>query len=64
MVRAGRRGPAHRRLCRYESRAPPGKRYIDWELPDPKDRPLDEVRALRDEIAQRVRTLVAELPTR
>ena len=29
----------------------PGKRYIDWELPDPKGRPLDEVRATRDEIA-------------
>ena len=28
----------------------PGKRYIDWDLPDPKGRPLDEVRATRDEI--------------
>ena len=32
----------------------PGKRYIDWELPDPKGRPLDEVRATRDDIARRV----------
>jgi arsenate reductase len=39
----------------------PGKRYIDWELPDPKGRPLEEVRATRDEIAQRVEALVAEL---
>ena len=39
----------------------PGKRYIDWELPDPKGRPVDEVRQLRDEIAGRVRQLVAEL---
>jgi arsenate reductase len=39
----------------------PGKRYIDWELDDPKGRPLDEVRATRDEIARRVETLVAEL---
>lgn len=39
----------------------PGKRYIDWELPDPKGRPVDEVRALRDDIAQRVETLSAEL---
>jgi arsenate reductase len=39
----------------------PGKRYIDWDLPDPKGRPLDEVRATRDEIARRVRQLVAEL---
>ena len=39
----------------------PGKRYIDWELPDPKGRPLDEVRATRDDIAARVQQLVDEL---
>ena len=39
----------------------PGKRYLDWDLPDPKGRPLDEVRAIRDEIAERVRALAAEL---
>jgi arsenate reductase (thioredoxin) len=39
----------------------PGKRYIDWELQDPKGLPLDQVRALRDEIAARVDRLVAEL---
>jgi protein-tyrosine-phosphatase len=39
----------------------PGKRYIDWELPDPKGRPIDEVRATRDEIRGRVLALVAEL---
>jgi protein-tyrosine-phosphatase len=39
----------------------PGKRYIDWDLPDPKGRPVDEVRATRDEIARRVEELVAEL---
>jgi arsenate reductase (thioredoxin) len=39
----------------------PGKRYIDWDLQDPKDRPLSEVRATRDDIAQRVQALVAEL---
>jgi arsenate reductase len=39
----------------------PGKRYIDWDLPDPKGRPLDEVRRIRDEIAARVEKLVAEL---
>jgi protein-tyrosine-phosphatase len=39
----------------------PGKRYIDWELPDPKGRPLDEVRATRDEIQRRVEELAAEL---
>ena len=39
----------------------PGKRYVDWELPDPKGRPIDEVRAVRDDIARRVEQLVAEL---
>jgi protein-tyrosine-phosphatase len=39
----------------------PGKRYVDWELEDPRGRPVDEVRALRDDIARRVEALVAEL---
>jgi arsenate reductase (thioredoxin) len=39
----------------------PGKRYIDWDPPDPKGRPVEEVRATRDDIAQRVRALVSEL---
>ena len=39
----------------------PGKRYIDWDLPDPKGRPLEEVRATRDQIADRVEVLLAEL---
>jgi arsenate reductase len=39
----------------------PGTRYLDWDLPDPKGRPIEEVRATRDEIARRVRTLVDEL---
>jgi arsenate reductase (thioredoxin) len=39
----------------------PGKRYLDWELEDPKGRPLDEVRATRDDIKQRVKALVAQL---
>jgi arsenate reductase len=39
----------------------PGKRYIDWDLPDPAGRPLDEVRATRDEIAERIKGLLAEL---
>jgi arsenate reductase len=37
-----------------------GKRYIDWGLPDPIGRPVEEVRALRDEIQRRVAGL-AEL---
>ena len=39
----------------------PGKRYLDWDLPDPKGRPLGEVRATRDEIARHVEELVSEL---
>jgi arsenate reductase len=39
----------------------PGKRYVDWELPDPKGRPLPEIRATRDEIGRRVDNLVGEL---
>jgi arsenate reductase (thioredoxin) len=39
----------------------PGKRYLDWDLPDPKDQPLEAVRATRDEIAGRVDALLAEL---
>jgi arsenate reductase (thioredoxin) len=39
----------------------PGKRYIDWDLPDPKGRPVEEVRALREDIARRVSALAAEL---
>ena len=39
----------------------PGKRYVDWELEDPKGRPVDEVRATRDDIDRRVRALVEEL---
>jgi arsenate reductase (thioredoxin) len=42
----------------------PGKRYLDWELPDPKGLSLDEVRAIRDEIADRVRALIDELEAR
>jgi protein-tyrosine-phosphatase len=39
----------------------PGKRYVDWDLEDPKGRPVDEVRSTRDDIARRVEHLVAEL---
>jgi arsenate reductase len=38
-----------------------GKRYVSWSLPDPNGRPLDEVRAIRDEIHRRVDALAAEL---
>ena len=39
----------------------PGKRYLDWDLADPKGRPLEEVRATRDEIERRVAELAEQL---
>lgn len=47
--------------CGDECPYVPGTRYLDWELPDPRGSPLDEVRATRDEIARRVEALVSEL---
>jgi arsenate reductase (thioredoxin) len=39
----------------------PGKRYLDWDLPDPKGLPIEDVRRIRDDIAGRVEGLVTEL---
>ena len=39
----------------------PGKRYEDWELTDPKGKPIEEVRAIRDDIRGRVEKLLAEI---
>jgi arsenate reductase len=39
----------------------PGKRYEDWDLPDPAGKPLGEVRVIRDEIGRRVRELADSL---
>jgi protein-tyrosine-phosphatase len=39
----------------------PGKRYLDWDLPDPAGLPVERVRPIRDEIRDRVTALVAEL---
>ena len=39
----------------------PGKRYIDWPLDDPKGRPLDDVRIIRDQIRNNVAELLAQL---
>jgi arsenate reductase (thioredoxin) len=47
--------------CGDECPYVPGTRYVDWDLPDPKGRPLEEVRATRDEIERRVEALVEEL---
>jgi arsenate reductase (thioredoxin) len=39
----------------------PGKRYIDWDLTDPADKSLAEVRDIREDIRQRVADLLVEL---
>lgn len=39
----------------------PGKRYADWDLPDPAGLPIEQVRPIRDEIDRRVRALLTEL---
>jgi arsenate reductase (thioredoxin) len=39
----------------------PGKRYIAWQLPDPKNEPIERVREIRDDIAQRIHELRDEL---
>jgi arsenate reductase len=47
--------------CGDECPYVPGVRYLDWELEDPKGRPLGEVRRTRDEIERRVVALIDEL---
>jgi arsenate reductase len=39
----------------------PGKRYLDWDLPDPAGRTAEEIRPIRDDIDSRIRALLAEL---
>ncbi|MBV8560300.1 MAG: arsenate reductase ArsC [Acidimicrobiia bacterium] len=39
----------------------PGKRYVDWQLPDPAGQPVEAVRPIRDDIDRRVQELLAEL---
>jgi arsenate reductase len=39
----------------------PGKRYLDWDLPDPAGRTVEHVRPIRDEIDRRVRELLTDL---
>jgi arsenate reductase len=47
--------------CGDECPVIPGRRYIDWDLTDPAGRSLDEVRAIRDDIDERVTALVQKL---
>jgi arsenate reductase (thioredoxin) len=39
----------------------PGKRYLDWDLPDPAGKTVEEIRPIRDDIDSRIRTLLAEV---
>jgi protein-tyrosine-phosphatase len=39
----------------------PGKRYLDWDLPDPAGQPIEQVRVIRDDIQQRVHALLTDL---
>jgi protein-tyrosine-phosphatase len=47
--------------CGDECPYVPGRRYLDWDLPDPKRMPVAQVRVIRDEIGDRVRALADEL---
>jgi arsenate reductase len=47
--------------CGDECPYVPGVRYLDWDLADPKGRPVEEVRGTREEIVKRVDSLLAEL---
>jgi len=47
--------------CGDECPVIPGRRYIDWDLQDPKDLPAEEIRSIRDDIGSRVAALVESL---
>jgi arsenate reductase (thioredoxin) len=47
--------------CRDACPILPGRRYEEWVLPDPAGQPLDAIRPIRDQIEQRVRTLLSQL---
>lgn len=39
----------------------PGKRYVDWEVEDPAGRKIEDIRPIRDDLEQRVRSLLSDL---
>lgn len=47
--------------CGDECPVIPGARVIDWDIPDPAGKPIEEVRQIRDEISRRVDGLLADL---
>jgi protein-tyrosine-phosphatase len=46
--------------CGEECPFVPGAQVLDWDLPDPAGKPLDFMRQTRDEIENRVKTLIDE----
>ena len=39
----------------------PGKRYEDWDVPDPASQPIDVVRDIRDDIQARITALLRDI---
>ena len=39
----------------------PGKRYLEWDLTDPKDQPIENIKEIRDQIDHHIQRLIAEL---
>ena len=58
MSTMSRRGRAAPRLMGWREVPVPGIVPVDWDLPDPKGRSIDEVRAVRDEVRRRVAELI------
>jgi arsenate reductase len=50
--------------CGDECPVIPGKRYIDWDLQDPKDVTIEQVREIRDDISRRVGDLMESLDSK
>ena len=47
--------------CEEVCPAVPAKKIIEWEIPDPKGKPIDEVRKIRDVLEAKVKTLFEEV---
>ncbi len=47
--------------CEEVCPAVPAKKIIEWQIPDPKGKPIDEVRRIRDTLEAKVRTLLEEV---
>ena len=47
--------------CEETCPAVPARKIIEWEIPDPKGRPIDEVRRIRDMVEGKVKVLLTEI---